>query len=545
MDEYERHFYTLGLSPGASADEITAAWRVLAKKYHPDFYANCPEQKAEANARFLAIQEAYDALRNRPAGSFRASDEVSTDPDPAPNRPYPPKERPSRGERGTRDQAPRPAHTTRRPAASPLSQRPRFTAGAVVVFLFVALKVVGAIVRSNSDAQPPQISPTADRQSLKDSTASLMRSIDGLRSYTKARPRGKSVSKLGSPVTYQRPIEDKQDAAQRAQEAPPRMAGPTGDTPAFFTLGSTKQQVRAIQGNPSTAGNNLWFYGDSLVRFEDGKVVEYSNVAGGLRIEMKPWVQRASRNMCFGVGSSDNRVLSLQGTPSSVKAGVWRYGASVVRFEDGTVQSYSNAGNNLAVVPPRPPAARTAEAWVVSAPASQARTTAARQKRAKPATVPAKRASAKPPAVPAAKPGGEPVLVFPQPSFARPFFTIGSTEAEVRRIQGTPDSYSSGGALWWYGLSYVKFRGGRVVEYSNGSGTLHIKLEPRSSQATRRLNYFTIGSTTDHVLHVQGTPDSYSSGGALWWYGSAIVRFSGGRVVSYTDSNKTLRVRPR
>jgi molecular chaperone DnaJ len=58
-DYLEKDFYkTLGVSKGASADEIKKSYRKLARKYHPD--ANEGDPKAEA--RFKEISEAYTVL---------------------------------------------------------------------------------------------------------------------------------------------------------------------------------------------------------------------------------------------------------------------------------------------------------------------------------------------------------------------------------------------------------------------------------------------------------------------------------------------------
>ncbi len=58
-DFLEKDYYkTLGVSKGASADEIKKSYRKLARKYHPD--AN--EGDAKAEARFKEISEAYTVL---------------------------------------------------------------------------------------------------------------------------------------------------------------------------------------------------------------------------------------------------------------------------------------------------------------------------------------------------------------------------------------------------------------------------------------------------------------------------------------------------
>lgn len=58
-DPYE----VLGLSRGASKDEVKSAYRRLAKKYHPDMNVNNPLQDL-AEEKFKEIQWAYDEIMN-------------------------------------------------------------------------------------------------------------------------------------------------------------------------------------------------------------------------------------------------------------------------------------------------------------------------------------------------------------------------------------------------------------------------------------------------------------------------------------------------
>lgn len=62
---------TLGVNEGASEEEIKKAYRNLAKKYHPDRYANSP-MKDEAERKMQEINEAYDFLMKQGADASSA-----------------------------------------------------------------------------------------------------------------------------------------------------------------------------------------------------------------------------------------------------------------------------------------------------------------------------------------------------------------------------------------------------------------------------------------------------------------------------------------
>ena len=65
-------YSVLGVSPGASDDEIKHAYRALAKKYHPDAYVNNPLADL-AQEKMKEINEAYDTIvRSRANGTSGA-----------------------------------------------------------------------------------------------------------------------------------------------------------------------------------------------------------------------------------------------------------------------------------------------------------------------------------------------------------------------------------------------------------------------------------------------------------------------------------------
>lgn len=192
----------------------------------------------------------------------------------------------------------------------------------------------------------------------------------------------------------------------------------------------------------------------------------------------------------FTIGSAFDEVIALQGTPDSISgsrnSGMIWYGSSYVEFSAGRVSSYDNSGGKLKI-----------------------RLLSIR-------------------GMPKAK-----------------YFTIGSTYDEVVAIQGTPESISGSrsSGMIWYGSSYVEFSAGRVSTYDNSGGKLKIRLLPL--KGTRKAKYFTLGSSFDDVISVQGTPESISGSrsAGMIWYGSSYVEFSGGRVSSYDNSGGRLKVK--
>ena len=56
-------YEVLGVSPDATEDQIKEAYRALARKYHPDNYADNPLSDL-ANEKMQEINDAYDAIMN-------------------------------------------------------------------------------------------------------------------------------------------------------------------------------------------------------------------------------------------------------------------------------------------------------------------------------------------------------------------------------------------------------------------------------------------------------------------------------------------------
>ncbi len=185
----------------------------------------------------------------------------------------------------------------------------------------------------------------------------------------------------------------------------------------------------------------------------------------------------------------------------------------------------------------------------------------------------------------------------PIPVLGQDYFTRGSSQELVLRVQGTPEGIDRYEALkievWSYGYSQITFSlpDGTVTEWANRDGNLKVRLLPQTEESrdptpipkptptstavsgltptptpiptptmvptptpisVLAQDYFTRGSSQDDVLHVQGTPTKIelreSLGYETWCYGEycagSSVRFSlpEGLVTLWDNSDGRLKV---
>ena len=88
--------------------------------------------------------------------------------------------------------------------------------------------------------------------------------------------------------------------------------------------------------------------------------------------------------------------------------------------------------------------------------------------------------------------------------------------------------------------------GGWILFVLAGALIMEVLLSPFGAIQGAHRGYFTIGSTKDEVLAVQGTPTRMviSTDGSIWYYGMSKVHFASGRVRSWNISpHNPLKVR--
>jgi hypothetical protein len=186
----------------------------------------------------------------------------------------------------------------------------------------------------------------------------------------------------------------------------------------YFTVGSTRNDVLAIQGEPTTFNDSYLTYGMSMVMFQDGKVVNWNNADVKLKTKYLTATNLVPKEY-FTVGSTKDEVLAIEGEPTTFSDTYLTYGMSMVMFQDGMVVNWNNADVKL---------------------------------KAKYLTA---------------------TNLVP-----KEYFTVGSTRDEVLAIEGEPTTFSD--TYLTYGMSMVMFQDGKVANWNN----MDVKLKARYTTAS-------------------------------------------------------------
>jgi hypothetical protein len=108
-----------------------------------------------------------------------------------------------------------------------------------------------------------------------------------------------------------------------------------------FSLGSTKADVQAAQGTPTTMTDSVWNYGPSKVHFRDGRVVGWlASPSSPLNVGENRVESAKAKRDGFTIRSTATEVLAVQGSPTELTETVWRYGQSEVYFRKGRVTGW-------------------------------------------------------------------------------------------------------------------------------------------------------------------------------------------------------------
>lgn len=256
-----------------------------------------------------------------------------------------------------------------------------------------------------------------------------------------------------------------------------------------------EQAIDLMQTVPKASANGP-VASEKIVEYERNLQYAQSNVAS--RTSRTP-----ANNTYWTLGSDLDLVMAIQGAPSQTnqfQSGcqqTLRYGNSTIEFRNGYVNHYNNADGSLKVL------------------------------------------------------GDGPVALSARASSGT--WTLGSTEAEVMRLQGTPtrqEQYASNRyTTLYFGESSVAFENGQAIGYFNADNNLKMSLElPPLPAGQTAPQYWTLGSGRADVLRAEGqTPLAISRNDSsceeVFHFSDGEVNFRQGVASGYRNHDQTLKVR--
>src|SRR2546422_760072 len=242
----ETCYRTLGLAPNAGFDEVKYAYRILVKRWHPDRFATDTDRQRQALEHFYSITSAYETLRAHQAAVDVTPLHI----------------------RGRRQ---------RRRVVSWATQGAWCLGlgGLITIGCYAFQPTLRHAPPPLSLARPPVVltQSVAQRESVTvGSTKDAVRAVQGSPSWATDRMWEYGGSRLYFNAGRVTGWEIWPGSPLKVHLLP---AAPINPVPEYFTVGSTKDEVLAVQGTPTRVTERLWEYGASRVSFTDNRVTRW------------------------------------------------------------------------------------------------------------------------------------------------------------------------------------------------------------------------------------------------------------------------------
>ena len=316
MNDIHRYYQILGLEYGASQDEIKIAYKDLVKVWHPDRFQGDSRLLEKAQEKLKEINEANDKLKK-----YR--------PDVRYEKTYQSTKRNTTENKQSYDYSKTSSKTE---SANPVPKKSdnNWCVWIVVLFLLGGVaKYVDRYIKENAKSKNNEnvadLIPKIEDKSTKNH---ILNEIENKKVISK-KNKDIDVHQINNKrVSKHREVKQNDVVVNNAK---------------YFIIGSTKDEVIAIQGTPDSFSENEFRYGLSRVYFNNGKVKSWDN-SGYPKLKVKIITKSNIANDYFTIGSTKYEVTAIQGTPDSFSENEFRYGLSRVYFNNGKVKSWDNSG---------------------------------------------------------------------------------------------------------------------------------------------------------------------------------------------------------
>jgi hypothetical protein len=368
--------HLLGLGMEALESEIRSAYRLLVKAWQPENFQDDPKLKNSAEAKLKDVQTAFDFLTLTSSERIRTLRPVylsarlaaalavpvatsdadaaaggnTAPPPPSPNHVAP-------ASAVDPNAALSPQHPQLPPSPPNLLQRFKTP---LIVLALSAVLVAGGLIWSALSLRAPAGEPVAPvdgfvaklrhKNPLVGLLAAFLNVVDPLPSAPaqhsaelsapNAAPEASAPADAAAAGVAKTPQPGQSRSASRGSQTGPARHAHSDEiqlTP-YITVGSTREEVLALDGTPTAATEDKLVYGRSELDLRNNTVVGWRiDPASPIRVKLWPHSYVDPALDFFSVGSTRDEVLKIQGTPTIVTEDQFVYGNSIVYFSNNRV----------------------------------------------------------------------------------------------------------------------------------------------------------------------------------------------------------------
>ena len=247
---YSECYKILMTNSGCSWNELRSNYKKLIQKWHPDRFDSEPEKKAAADEKIKYINIAYNELSTyyRKHGELPVIEKTA-------DIPYKPKE--TKADTGKSSPHPKDQNKNKNKPGAVTKKKP------VILTATLALVLVYGLFEFPEQENIQHKNTREDHShSITTNHTDTQQAVNKNRVLNNNEKAVNNQQKNNSDTSinakHKHPIEKRKDEK-------------------YFTYGSSIGEVIAIQGPPSKIDNDAWYYGNSIVYFNDGAVVRWEH----------------------------------------------------------------------------------------------------------------------------------------------------------------------------------------------------------------------------------------------------------------------------
>jgi hypothetical protein len=339
----------LELKTDATSAEIHSAYEVLSKAWNPDRFQDDAKLKGMAEERHKEITAAYALLTRGSVQAAPFRSQQTSEPEIAYTYVAPEEEQPKRARKKRKLEYDDPSAPRLHLPMPLLIGCGVLVSGAVTCWLLfepldtalMRMPVAGGVYAQYKAGIRSGIQALKNKAGLGvGSGAPAPAAAESASSSTQDQGTAgaEDGSKAGSGIPPQQPNESRAAAMRSTVSHPVE-----GRALPLITAGMTKSEVITVQGAPTTETSNEIDYGSSKLYFGDGGLIGWQiDPSSPLRVKLWPDAMVDPNLHSFGLGSSKNDVIAVQGTPTVFTQNMFGYGRSEVYFKSDRVAGWKS-----------------------------------------------------------------------------------------------------------------------------------------------------------------------------------------------------------